>query len=195
MLPLAAGAVALVMVGLSATILILRVSEDEPSSAQAAARMGCAEVTTTADRGTQHVVAPPRDQPRPATSGPHWAVPLPTNISVYDEPFDPTRELQAVHNLEHGNVLIYYRDDFLEPDVIDALVELANAEPEVILAPYPVLPDQAELAFVAWRRLQTCAGGGTPADGVAAAEAFIERFRNGAQAPEPQAAQGLRGRA
>jgi hypothetical protein len=163
------------------------------AAAAAADRLGCTEVQDPRDEGEGHLgpgEPPPDYGTTPATSGRHNGQPLPPDPPVYDQPFDASLETQAIHNLEHGYVLIYYRQDgagALPKNVVDALADLANGENKVILAPYAELPEGQSLALAAWRHLQTCPAV-TEARGVVdLAKGFINSFRGGGDAPEPQA--------
>jgi hypothetical protein len=116
----------------------------------------------------------------PAASGNHTPTTLPPEPKVYEQ---PVPEANAVHNLEHGYVMVYYRADgenALPEPVLTELEQLVEGESEVIMAPYPNLAEGSNLALVAWRRVQTCQ---VPADADAAdaatvARHFIDRFRN-----------------
>jgi hypothetical protein len=158
----------------------------------AAARIGCGEIEDLPDEGRAHLQ--PGQQPsfetKPAASGSHAGGPLPPEPQVYDAPFDTALEAQAVHNLEHGYVLIYYRQDgdgALSGRIVRDLEDLVNGETKVLLAPYPELPEQKSLAFVAWTKLQTCPQLTDGDDTLKAAKGFIQRFRGGGDAPEPGA--------
>jgi hypothetical protein len=171
------------------TFFQIQQNREEAQRLQAAAEaIGCDDVQEPADEGTQHLQPddpPPTYATTPAASGPHSASPLPAEPHVYDE---PVPEPAAVHNLEHGYVLIYYRQDggdALDQDTVDALAEVAEDESEVIMAPYVNLPQRTNLAFVAWTRLQECDVRGTPEDVALAARSFIEAFKN-ATGPEAE---------
>lgn len=159
----------------------------------AAARIGCGQIEDLQDDGRSHLQ--PGEQPsfetKPAASGSHAGGPLPPEPQVYDAPFDTALEAQAVHNLEHGYALIYYRQDgdgALSGRMVRDLEDLANGETKVLLAPYTELPEQKSLAFVAWTKLQTCPQVTDADDTLKAAKGFIRRFRGGGDAPEPGAA-------
>lgn len=143
----------------------------------------CGPVEKRPDFGAAHTTEPPIYEESPPASGPHAPITLPAEPSVYPIPFPPELEWLAVHNLEHGYVLIRYRDGWVPQETIDVLTQLANAEPEVILAVSSSLPEGVDVAFVAWRRVRPCSAG--PGENpVDVARAFIERFRNGRLAPE-----------
>jgi hypothetical protein len=143
--------------------------------------------TTHQDQGTiQYAEQPP-------TSGAHRSAPLPAGDRVYtaDQPADV---FSAVHNLEHGYVVVWYRDGALGADAVEALADVANGEGEVILSPYDQLPEGTDLAFTAWNRLQECPAQSRAGDPLlpdqasTLTESFVAQFRNSEQAPEAGAA-------
>lgn len=163
-----------------------RVAAQANQVAQAA---GCTPVTGKPDLGNTHLS--PGEQhtyaQHPATSGPHVLSPLPGSQHVYDAPVPETR---AVHNLEHGYVLIYFGgegDEALRPETVRRLEAVASAETKVIMAPYGQLSKGTSLALVAWDELQECPSAVTPEQASGLAHAFFTRFRGGGKAPEPSA--------
>jgi hypothetical protein len=175
-----AGVAALIMVATGQS------GELQAAAAAAARRIGCGQVQTPADEGTEHLqpgAPPPEYGTVPATSGPHSSSPLPPEPKVYDQ---PVPEVSAVHNLEHGYVLVQYRNEgegALAPPVVDTLTDLVEGDSEVIMAPYPNLPDGTSLALTAWTRLLECDVQGSPADVRLVVEGFIDEFKN-STAPE-----------
>jgi len=120
----------------------------------------------------------------PATSGFHDPSSLPIPPHVYDGPIPETR---AVHNLEHGAVILYYRqsgDAALSAAKVARLTTIANSTDNVILAPYEGLPDGAALALTAWNKLQTCPSTVSGPQTTTVARGFIEGFVCTANAPE-----------
>lgn len=173
----------------------VRESRERRQEADAlAAQIGCGEVQQ--EQGAdgerfEHVPQPPEYQTTPASFGPHSGQTLPPEPAVWDQPFDPTFEFRAVHNLEHGYVAMYYRQDgeaALSQDVVSALAELAEGEDQVFLAPHPALPEGENLALVAWNRIRHCEVRGEAGATADVARTFIEEFRDSSTAPEPQAA-------
>jgi Protein of unknown function (DUF3105) len=161
------------------------------AAVRAATAAGCATVETPAASapGDQHL------QPgqahtyadRPATSGPHDPSPLPVEPKVHDTPITETN---AVHNLEHAGVIVYYQpegDDALPSDVVDRLEATVNATTNVLMAPYPDLPAGEALALTAWNKLQTCPVAVTASQAVTITDGFIDAFRCTRNAPEPNA--------
>ena len=151
-----------------------------------AAAAGCTPVEEKPDLGGGHL-APGRTtsyEQHPATSGIHDQAPLPSSPAVYTQ---PVPEPNAVHNLEHGYILMYYRtsgDARLPKRVVGSLAEVADGETKVILAPYSQLQQDASLALVAWDELQECPSTVTVSQATGLAESFIDRFRGGGKAPE-----------
>jgi hypothetical protein len=127
---------------------------------------------------------------QPPTSGIHDPSPLPIPPRVYTEPILQT---QAVHNLEHGAAIMYYRqsgDGALPQAVVDQLTTVVNNANNVILAPYGELPDDTALAMTAWNQLQTCPDTVTPSQSDDIARGFIEAFVCTSNAPEGNIGEG-----
>jgi Protein of unknown function (DUF3105) len=126
----------------------------------------------------------------PATSGPHDPSPLPIPPHVYPAPIPETK---AVHNLEHGAVILYYRqsgDGALGPGIVARLTVIANHANNTILAPYPDLPSGESLALTAWNKLQTCPAGVTGSQARSISLGFIHGFACTRNAPEANLGQG-----
>ncbi len=191
------GILLLVIGGITAAVLVVKAQKNKGLETfdAAAARIGCGDIQEFSDeaQGQPHLApgeAPPTYSTQPATSGRHNPAPLPGDLHTYTQPFDTDLEAQAVHNLEHAYVLIYYRqsgEGALPEGVVTALENLAEKENKVIIAPYANLPAGQQLALAAWTRLQTCTKVTAASDAVQTAKGFIKRFRGGGAAPEPTA--------
>ena len=132
---------------------------------------------------------------QPATSGPHDPSPLPDQPRVYDaQAMAGYQETKAVHSLEHGSVIMYYRapsdTDGLAQSVVNTLAPIAQTSPATYLIPYPDLPTGTALAFTAWNELLTCPAkiDATQADTVA--RGFIQSLACTSNAPEPKLGYG-----
>ena len=164
------------------------------AAVDAAQAAGCSEVQTpTSDApGGLHLdpgASYTYDQ-HPATSGYHDPTPLPIPPHVYTAPI---AETGAVHNLEHGAVVMYYRqsgDGTLGQAIVDRMTAIANATDNVILAPYEQLPEGTALAFAAWNKLQTCPAAVTGSQAREIALGFIQAFVCTSNAPEGNLGQG-----
>lgn len=168
--------------------LLTRVGTPElPDAALASAKSaGCSGLVQQPDRGGGH--NPPYVYTdSPATSGAHD--PSPWDAGVYG---DPIAEERAVHSLEHGYVIVYYRPDGPRAPsdevltALEALGETDEGEPEtkVIVAPYAELPAGTTVAFTAWRWMLTCPGTIEPALATEIGTAFIDELRESGSAPE-----------
>ena len=108
----------------------------------------------------------------PAVGGPHAPVWL--ECGVYDE---PVREENAVHDLEHGTVWITYQPELGD----DEVSELAGLLPQNgIMSPYA--GQDAPVVVTVWGRQLELTGSDDPR-----LPLFIETFRGGVTAPEPNA--------
>lgn len=118
---------------------------------------------SVASMGRAHVpggTPPPQYNTRPPTSGPHaGAVP-------WREYREPVPEINQVHNLEHGGILIQYNCERLDgetscPELVGQLRRIYErardeVDPKIVLAPYRDM--EHPVAVTAWRRLKTFDG-------------------------------------
>lgn len=148
----------------------------------------CSAVEQQPDLGNAHQNDLDHQYPsHPATSGPHYPVPLPPQPAVYSSEIPESR---AVHNLEHGYVIAYYQPagaDALSSTTLEALRTAVNAQHRVLLAPYHRLPEGVGLAFTAWRELQRCPGRVSATEATQALATFVATYRDSPSAPEPGA--------
>lgn len=160
----------------------------------AAQAAGCTKVETPASSapGGEHL--DPGESytysEHPATSGVHDPSPLSIPPRVYESPIPET---QAVHNLEHGAVIMYYRqtgDGALPQEIVARLTTVANEGNNVILAPYAELPDGAALALTAWNKVQTCPDTVTGPQAGDVVRGFIQAFVCTSNAPEGNVGEG-----
>jgi hypothetical protein len=122
--------------------------------ARAAGRQaaGSTGLKTFPEAGRDHIAA--NEQPdnwnsNPPTSGDHLGSPLPPGV------YDNDQDMRAlVHNLEHGYVVILYKN--LPQDQLEQLRQFAEARDgsKLVLAPYSGL-EQDGVALAAWRNLET----------------------------------------
>ncbi|MFB9375589.1 DUF3105 domain-containing protein [Kineococcus gynurae] len=125
--------------------------------------------------GEAHVTTPVDYAESPPVGGPHNGVPQ--TCGVYDT---AVPNENAVHSLEHGAVWITYRPD-LPADQVEALRADAQGQSYVLMSPYPDLPSPVVLS--AWNNQLRLDSGEDPRIG-----AFLARFVQGSQTPEPGAA-------
>ncbi len=195
--------IAVLVIGIIAGFLFIRRQADQKAEARVAAaaeRIGCGPIEEMPDRTegmTPEQIHAPEDgeypaEDSPASSGRHGQA-LPGDVQVYTQPIP---EVQAVHNLEHGYVVAYYRDasaeegeqaDGLPEPVVNELADVVREQDKVILAPYTDLPEDTDLALVSWTRRRTCSDVTNAGDAATVVRAYIEEFRNNPLAPEPNA--------
>jgi hypothetical protein len=90
---------------------------------------------------------PPAYSSVPATSGTH--APAAAPCGIYPEQIP---EIFAVHSLEHGAVIVYYRPDQVDETILAEVEELARTmSTHIIVMPYAEMP--TPVALVAWGRL------------------------------------------
>ena len=137
---------------------------------------GCLPVFHSPDQGRDHL----RDGETfaaynsiPPTSGPH--------LDTAAEPgfhFDPVAPERLVHNLEHGQVVIWY-SPLAEENLLAQLELLVEQEPEATVAsPYDAVPETFNFVITAWQHSQACV---LPSQEVM--DAFRTQFQG--HAPEP----------
>ena len=115
----------------------------------------CDRIQDFPSQGNTHI-APGDTHPaynsNPPNSGWHWA--NPQDWGIYDT--SQVQE-QLAHNLEHGGIVIQYRD--LAPADAQRLGDLVRQDRvHIVLAPYPGLPTGANVALTAWTHVQLCNG-------------------------------------
>jgi len=145
---LLAAALALVAVGGVAAFFLLRDGEsrDEPV-AEAMRAAGCEFRTVQAlDPGIH--ISDPEATPEewntfPPTSGPHFG-----QWVIWGDYEEPVRLAEAVHNLEHGGIVMYYGDDVPDSEVAAVRRFYRDDPTAMLLSPLPRLGDR--IALTAW---------------------------------------------
>ncbi|MEZ0492146.1 DUF3105 domain-containing protein [Kineococcus sp. TBRC 1896] len=133
------------------------------------------EAVATFDyQGGQHVSTPVDYAENPPVGGEHAPVWL--NCGVYDA---PVPNENAVHSMEHGAVWITYRPD-LPAEQVEELEATVAGETYTVLSPYEGLPSPVVLS--AWNHQLAVDSADDPR-----VEAFLARYVQGAQTPEPGA--------
>lgn len=147
---------ALVLALVVGAIYVQRRSE-EPSGpvGVAAEQAGCGEIERPEEQGADHIEVGTPHEPyntSPPTSGPHYEVPAAPGF--YPSPLEPE---QVVHNLEHSQIVIWYRSDVSE-GTLDQIEEIVSQEPQATVAvPYDDIEGSASFVLTAWGASQPCA--------------------------------------
>ena len=92
----------------------------------------------------------------PPTSGTHYQEPAPWNTYP-----TPVAEIQAVHNLEHGGIVIWYGSKVTQAK-IDLLEAFVGEDPRAMLM-FPLAKLGNKIALTAWTHLATCTNVDEPA--------------------------------
>ena len=113
----------------------------------------------------------------PPTSGPHYDVPAEPGFYEPESGIEPER---LVHNLEHGQIVIWYRPGANDLGLLEEQVrELVAQEPNATVgAPYPGMNEGYNIVITSWTKARAC---------VNASQEVVDDFRRQFQgvAPEP----------
>ena len=173
----AASVVVLGLVGATAAVLLS--ASREQAAVEDAANAPIAGVEEYDDLSSRHVQDPaPSPEPTgdalPPVGGDHD--PVWQNCGIYTQ---PVTTANAVHSLEHGAVWITYRPD-IAADQLAALTNLAKDQTYLLLSPFPDL--KSPVVLTAWGIQLELEDATDPR-----AEAFVQKYRQGEQTPEPGA--------
>jgi hypothetical protein len=145
------GIIAVVAVAVVAGILFETNSGDDNAPANvgvSASAAGCADVETSAAEDSRDHVPDGTNvdyKTDPPTSGNHYA--NPADPAFYPAPVEPER---LVHNLEHGQIVIWYSPD-APGKVKDELESIQQQEPgATTVSPYEGIDDPYNFALTAW---------------------------------------------
>lgn len=134
---------ALVIAGLSVILIFALLAPG------ASASVGVAQAMDGRDHIADGTAGGPYSS-TPAASGPHWDHPLPWGVYTTAQPQEP-----AIHNLEHGGIVIWYQADQVTAEQIDALETFtrswnATERFKVIVAPWTGSDFGHPMAMLAW---------------------------------------------
>jgi hypothetical protein len=147
-------------------------------------------LTTERDTGAAHVPVGSQIEwtNNPPTSGTHFQI-----WAAWDRQYAALDRGYYVHNAEHGGIILLYRCDAGCPEVVDSLLAAARAMPadsscsgavtkRVIVTGDPLLPDDVQVAAVAWNHAYTAS----------CYDPYVETFarEHYARAPEDLCADG-----
>ena len=150
----------------------------------AEAEAGCGEKEEVPATDSAHVEQPPPYEAVPPTSGPHSS--SPSGSGFFATPVPPS---QAIHNLEHGQIVFWYSPD--APDEVKADLEaVVEREPAASLAfPYEEVTEY-NFYITAWNKLpsepEESLGTGYVLGCDAVSQAVIDDFRAEHQGKSPE---------
>ena len=165
-------------------VLVQAQSDDGGGSAADDARSAGTFVTDAdgvrawkGELGREHVTKSVDYPVTPPVGGDHNPVWMNCNGDVYEDEINATN---AVHSLEHGAVWVTYNGDAPKADV-EALAAKVKETPYTLMSPVDGQKDP--IVLTAWGHHRTVKGAADPA-----VDAFLEKFVQGQQTPEPGAA-------
>lgn len=130
-----------------------RSAEDAQFSGVAASEAGCTDLERFDLLPADHVddgTAVDYNS-TPPTSGPHYA--SPANVGFYSSPLQPE---QLVHNMEHGQIVIWFRPDAAQ-DLVDSIEAYVDgAGPTMVATPFEGVPAGSNFTLTAWGASQSC---------------------------------------
>ena len=143
------------------------------------AQANCTEVDTFEVGARTHIDVGQSHEPYssgPPTSGPHYATPA--EPGFYPSPLEPE---QVVHNLEHGQLVIWYRPN-APAETIDQIETLIDNLPglqgqALVAVPYDGVDDSFTHVLTAWGASQSCAR---------VSQAVVDDFRERFQGRGPE---------
>ena len=139
---------------------------------------GCGDVQSAEPQEAEHIAEGDEHEPyntNPPTSGPHYGSPLaPIDTGFYSEQIEAEK---VIHNLEHGQIVIYYNPDAPQ-DTIDDIEQLTEQEEEATVAvPWAEIEEPSQFVLAAWGNLQEC---------VQASQEVVDEFRIDFQGQGPE---------
>jgi hypothetical protein len=151
--------ITLVVVGLVGALVVFLIYQERDSTnvtsdfGVSAAEAGCDDVETHDAAGRDHVDEGEDIQyeTTPPSSGPHFAQWADFGFSAEAIP-----EENLVHNLEHGQIVIWYSPDAPQDVVDDLETYVDDAGQPLLAAPYDQVPDGFTFSLSAWGATQNC---------------------------------------
>lgn len=160
--------IALVVVIAVVALILREQGGDGGPIGVAESRAGCTDIETFDDQGRDHVEEGTQVEyeTTPPTSGPHYGTPA--DPGYYASPQPPER---LVHNLEHGQLVIWY-DPAAPAAVRDDIEAFVDDNPVAfVAAPYDQVPE-GNFTITAWGASMSC-----EQFSEAALEDFRERYQ------------------
>ena len=181
------GIAVLVAVAIGALVVSERSAENAPIGvSESEAR--CSRVREFPASSREHIPEGSQHEPynsSPPTNGPHYANPAQTGF--YTSALPPE---QLVHNLEHGQIVIWYAPD--APDEVKEDIEAVVGEEPIATAASPYEGElEGNFALTAWLGAEQADDGGPDGAGVLqtceqVSQAVVDEFRRNFQGKSPE---------
>jgi Protein of unknown function (DUF3105) len=169
-----AGIIAVVVIAVAAVLAPEFLDRGEADVGSDPAAAECSPIETHPSEGNDHVDegTDVHYKTIPPTSGNHY--PTPADPGFYSNELP---EETLVHNLEHGQIVFWYRPDAPQK-VRDEIESVVGQEPIASLAvPYKKVPDNYNFSMTAWGASQSC---------TQVSQEVIDRFRTRFQGRGPE---------
>ena len=151
------GLAVIVLAAVIALIYVQREQGEGPVSGNigvSASEANCGEIETFDEQEASHIDVGAAHDPynsSPPTSGPHYEVPADTDF--YPDALPPE---QVVHNLEHGQIVIWYQPG-ADSETLQNIEDLVRQEPVATVAtPYTDIEAPYNFVLSGWTALQRC---------------------------------------
>ncbi|MCX4777985.1 DUF3105 domain-containing protein [Streptomyces sp. NBC_01264] len=165
------------LIGFGAWVMINQQNEEDAKKALAKAPVAGEQTWDAKKLGRNHVETPVKYEMTPPVGGDHNPRWMNCNGDVYKNPIP---EINAVHSLEHGAVWVTYNEKAAPADV-EKLAGTVSKRPYTLMS--PVKEQSGTIMLSAWGKQLTV----DKADDARVA-AFLTKYVQGAQTPEPGAA-------
>lgn len=151
-----------VVVVASLVVVLIALEKDKESAPvgvdQTAA--GCTEIETPEEMPTANHVddgTAVQYSTDPPTSGDHWLDPAPSGFNPPSSVGDPPTE-RFVHNLEHGEIVFWYRPDAPQTviDDLEGYFDNTTTAVAILGQPYEGVPSTYNFTMTAWGASQSC---------------------------------------
>lgn len=161
-----------------------RITQEIENYGVAEAEANCGDVQEQEIQGADHIDVGAPHEPyttNPPTSGPHYneAGLGPVRPGFYEDAAEAPPE-GVVHNLEHGQIVIYYNPDAPEEVVSDIELAVKDEPLATVATPWTQFEDEeTDLVLTAWGVSQPCEQ---------VSQAVVNEFRRsfqGVTGPEP----------
>lgn len=170
-------AVVTALIGFGAWVMIDQQNKKEAKEALAKAPVAGEQTWDAKALGRKHVETPVEYEMNPPVGGDHNPRWMNCDGDVYKNPIP---EINAVHSLEHGAVWVTYNEKAAPADV-EKLAGTVSKRPYTLMS--PVKEQSGAIMLSAWGKQLTV----DSADDARVA-AFLTKYVQGAQTPEPGAA-------
>lgn len=177
--------VVVVVTSLVVALIYIQKQEESGPVGVGETAAGCTEIETPEEQGATHVDdgTPVQYSTSPPTSGDHWANPAPSGFnppsSLGETPIE-----RIVHNMEHGQIIVWYSPDAPASviDDIEGYFDNTSAASSLLGEPYEAIESPYNFTITAWGGTQSCQE---------VSESVLDEFRERFQGKGPEKIPGI----